>query len=91
MDNLLLILLSAKYDREQIIKKLEADNKIDTWFYSFPNTIFVKSNLNSKEMSLYIQEIFGAEMNFVTSVEDDYFGRLTAGQWSNFKPVKYVR
>jgi hypothetical protein len=88
MNNLLLILLSTQYDREQVIKSLEADGKIDTWFYSFPNTIFVKTDLNSKQMSLYIQEKFGEHMNFVTDIEDDYFGRMTAGQWEKFKPVK---
>jgi hypothetical protein len=89
MNNLLLILLSPKFDRDQVIKSLEEDQKIDTWFYSFPNTIFVKSNLNCKEMSFYIREKFGVHIHFITQVENDYFGRMNEDQWKNFKRVKY--
>lgn len=89
MNNLLLILLSPKLDRDQIIKSLEADDKISTWFYSIPNTFFVKTNLNSKEMSFYIREKFGIQVHFITQIENDYFGRMNEDQWKNFKPVKY--
>ena len=88
MNNLLLILLSTTHDREKIIESLEADGKIETWFYSFPNTIFVKTDLNPKEMSNYIEEKFGIKMNFVTQIENNYYGRLTKGQWENFQPIK---
>lgn len=89
MNNILLILLSTQYDRDKIISALDADGKIDTWFYSFPNTLFVKTYLNSKEMSNYIEEKFGAHINFVTQVDDDYFGRMSVEQWKHFKKVKY--
>jgi hypothetical protein len=77
------------FDRDKIIKALEEEGKIDTWFYSFPNTIFVKTDLDPQEMSLYIQEKFGVNMNFITKIEDDYFGRMQADQWKHFRKVKY--
>ncbi|QQL48298.1 hypothetical protein [Mucilaginibacter ginkgonis] len=88
MDNVLLILLSTTYDREAVIKALEINGKIDTWFYSFPNTIFVKTSMNPKEMSRFIEEKFGENINFVTQIESDYFGRMSSAQWKNFKKVK---
>lgn len=89
MDNLLLILISPKIDRDILIKDLDTAGKIDTWFYSFPNSVFVKTMMNSREMSKYIDEKYGQHVNFVTSVEDDYFGRMNTDQWKYFKKVKY--
>jgi len=40
-------------------------------------------------MSKYIEEKFGENMNFVTQIEDDYFGRMIGDQWKHFKKVKY--
>jgi hypothetical protein len=88
MNNVFFILLHTQYNRDEIIISLAADAKIDNWFYSKPNTLYVKTNLNTREMSQYIQERFGSYLIFVTKADHDYFDKLTAQQWANFKEAK---
>jgi hypothetical protein len=89
--NLYLIMLSTEVNRDELIKKMEEQNLIETWFYAFANSFFVRSDKNSMELGLFIDNTIGSKLNFVTIVTDDYFGRLSTGLWEKFDPIKYVK
>lgn len=84
-------MLSAEANRDELIKKMEEDNLIETWFYAFANSFFVRSEKNSMELARYVDDATGRKLNFVTIVTDDYFGRLNSELWKKFDPIKYVK
>ncbi len=87
--NTILILLSPIIDRDKLIKALEEENISGMWFYSFPNSLFITTNLNAGQISKFIEKKFGQQVHFVTQIESDYFGRMDVEQWNYFKKSKY--
>jgi hypothetical protein len=87
-NGLYLILLSIEVDRELLIKKFEEANLIDTWFFAFPNSLFIRTKLNSKEIWNFIEENVGSKLCLITAVTDDYYGRLNVDLWKKFDKVK---
>jgi uncharacterized protein YdaL len=86
---LYLILLSTEIDREELIKSMENKGIIETWFFSFPNSFFIRSDLNSMELGKFIDEVTGNKLNFITIVTNDYYGRLSKELWEKFDKIKY--
>lgn len=87
--NTLLILLSPTLNRDVLIKHLEQQNIINFWFYSFPNSLFIKTNLNSEQISRLIEKDLGQHIHFITQIEDDFFGRMDQDYWTYFKRARY--
>ena len=82
-------MLSTEVNREELIERLENEKLIETWFFAFSNSFFVRSEHNSFELGKFIDDVIGKKLNFITIVTDDYFGRLSGDLWKNFDPIKY--
>ena len=63
-----LVVLSSKLDRAQVVEYLSSHPRTGMWFYSLPNSFFVKSDLSAAQLSRLIKEKFGMIRHFVTEV-----------------------
>lgn len=82
MERTFLIVLSSDVDRDEVIKYLESTNKIDFWFYSLPNSLFVNAKFdNASEIYSLMDKEFNGIRAFVTLLDGNYFGKLPKTHW----------
>jgi hypothetical protein len=84
MVKLYIIIFSIDIDREQLIKYLETISGINFWFYNLPNSVFIKSTLDSKNISGLIESRFGLKNHVVIQMES-YWGRVANDHVKYFK------
>jgi hypothetical protein len=80
-----LVVLSGKYPHQAVVDYLDKHPRIDNWFFSFPNSVFVVTEMSARELSRVIQAPFGKYRHFVTRVSTDRWGRLPTKHWTLFK------
>lgn len=68
MNKLFLILLPATLDRDEVIRHLETNRAINFWFYSFPSSFFVRSQLIARQLQEMIVLRFNIELIFVIQI-----------------------
>lgn len=77
-----LIILSSKFNRTQVVDYLSSQQKMGKWFYSLPNSFFIKSELSATELSRLIKDKFGRIRHFITEVaEDNRQGLMPKSHW----------
>ena len=82
MTKLYLVVFVSTVNRSALVKFLE--NKF--WFYCFPNSIFIKSKLSSKDLSALIESHTGEIRHFITEITPhNKAGRLPSELWQYFK------
>ena len=85
MKKLYLVVLSTKFDREEVIKYLEDLPSSGMWFYNMPNSFFIRSRLSAKELYSEIVEQFGKYRCFLTEVDThNRQGWMPGDHWDLF-------
>ena len=85
MDKTCLIVLGAKYNREEVVALLNKTQGISHWFYTLPYSIFVNTRLSPKQLCEIIENTLGKHTLFVTEVTQNKWGRLNIELWKSFK------
>lgn len=87
MDNLFVILLPLKVDRDEAIKFLEEKKAISFWFYNLPYSFFAHSELQAAEIHALLYSEYKGNMFFVInlSANHDYVGSVPSDQAMYFK------
>ena len=83
MRHLYLVVLGFGFDRDAVVKYLEADRGTGTWFYSMPFSFFISSSRSANELSALIKARFPANdlRHFVTRVASDRQGWMPKDHW----------
>lgn len=69
MNKLFIILLPAGMDRDEVIKHLNNQNAISFWFYHFPYSFYVRSNLTAKQLQDTITYKFPTEKILIIRID----------------------
>lgn len=72
--------------RQQFTAYWDRIRPTDDWFGSFSNSIFVTTDLTSRQISDLIDLQFGQKSHFVTRVTQDSWGRAPEEHWKRTKP-----
>jgi hypothetical protein len=84
MNKQYLILLPQSLNRDEIIKKLQAENAISFWFYNLPSSFYVRSHLSSNQIVEVIKKHYNVERIMVIHI----FKGL---EYSGIVPQEHVR
>ena len=81
-----LILLRPTVDREDFTKYWDSVRPTDDWFYMMPNSIFITTDLTSRQISELIMKKYGNIDHVVTKVTKDTWGWAVEEYWKRMKP-----
>lgn len=82
MNKTYLILLSAEFERDKIIDFINKNPVFDFWFYTFPSSVFVRTNLNAIDIRNMVQKNFGMHYIFIVEITPslNYSGWMPTNQ-----------
>ncbi len=84
MGKLFLLVFNYEINRDELTKFFDLRSEIIFWFYNLPNSIFIRSNLGSKELSELVESKTGFKNHIVVEVAG-FWGRLPQEHWKYFK------
>ncbi len=80
------ILFTSSELRDTFVKKFEEHRPQDDWFYYFPNSVFVTTDLTSRQITDLVEKILGSTRHVVSRVTKDTWGRSLESMWKRTKP-----
>lgn len=84
MNKTYLFLFGTDLNRDEVTKFLDTQNDMLYWFYNLPNSVFINSRLDSRQISEEIESKFGQITHIVVQVTNKW-GRLPKEHWQHFQ------
>jgi len=84
MDRLYIYSFYGKNVRRTALTSFLSKSAVIThWFYSLPNSVFIKTSLTPTQLSEIIEAKFGQHRHIIVEISN-YYGRLPKEHWGDF-------
>lgn len=84
MNLYLYLFTDPNVQREKVTEYLNTQQNVNFWFYSLPESIFIKTTLTARQLSDLLEAKFGKHRHIVVKVTEERWGRLPKDHWQYF-------